>query len=249
MRSRSRSSRSGSAASGSARGAGGCARAGPSRPTQRSGPVEGQSSAPSANSARRPTSADQRRLDEAAVDAAAEERRHGEHRQREHDARRSSRLTAVRPATVRAALEPGLDEHPVLERRADRATAGRDLRERVAGELGGDHRPPAARVSASRCSAHRQASVASWSAAIAPASASRTGRGPSTSRARRAGSGATRYSETAVIASQTIVRRRLGRGVWPPPRRARSRARRRRGPRSRARPGRRAIRVRRGGSC
>jgi hypothetical protein len=36
----------------------------------------------------------------------------------------------------------GLHEHAVLQRRADRAAAGSDLRERVAGELRGDHRGP-----------------------------------------------------------------------------------------------------------
>ena len=64
--------------------------------------------------------------------------------------------------------QPGLHEHPVLERGADRAAAGRDLRQRVAGELRGDHRGHAGARMARCWSAHRQASVATCRPAIAP---------------------------------------------------------------------------------
>ena len=46
------------------------------------------------------------------------------------------------PGDGAAARHPALDEHLVLQRGPHRAAAGGDLRERVAGELGVDHRRP-----------------------------------------------------------------------------------------------------------
>ena len=58
---------------------------------------------------------------------------------------KTSRLAAVRPGDRAVGGQPGLDEHPVLQRGAERAAAGRDLRQRVARQLraddGGPRRP------------------------------------------------------------------------------------------------------------
>ena len=55
----------------------------------------------------------------------------------------TSRFDRGEPGRGAVARDAGADEHPVLERRAQRAAAGRDLRQRVARELRGDHRRPA----------------------------------------------------------------------------------------------------------
>ena len=85
--------------------------------------------------------AGQRRLEQAARNHAPHDRRHGQHRHSEHD-REREQVRGRQAGHRTSPLHAGLHEHPVLERRAHRATAGRDLGQRVAGELRGDHRPP-----------------------------------------------------------------------------------------------------------
>ena len=65
----------------------------------------------------------------------------------------TSRLTAVSADTVAAGGKPGLHEHPVLQRRAQRAAAGRDLRQRVARQLGVITGPPVRAPAARRAAA------------------------------------------------------------------------------------------------
>ena len=82
-------------------------------------------------------------LEQAAVHRAAHERRDREHRQRQHD-REDEQVDRRQRGHRRGSRQPGLDEHAVLQRGADRTAAGRDVRQRVARELRGDHRPPVA---------------------------------------------------------------------------------------------------------
>jgi hypothetical protein len=71
-----------------------------------------------------------------AQDRGYRQHRHGEdHGEGQQAGRREARHCAV-------GREPRLDEHPVLERGAERAAARRDLRERIAGELRADDRRP-----------------------------------------------------------------------------------------------------------
>ena len=85
--------------------------------------------------------ADDRRLDEAVVDPAADDRRHGEDREPEHR-REDQQVHRGQAGDDGRGPRARLHEHAVLQRRADRAAAGSDLRQRVAGELRGDHRGP-----------------------------------------------------------------------------------------------------------
>ena len=138
IRSRSRSRRSGSVCSGSA-----CLRIrlrtfwiDPADPCQHA--VVGDQHRADREQRHEHRDPDGGRLEQVAADAAAQDRGHREHRHREQG--REHEQVARRQARDRPSLrQAGLDQHPVLERRADGAAAGGDLRQRVARELRRDH--------------------------------------------------------------------------------------------------------------
>ena len=120
--------------------------------------VEGDQHGPDREQRDEHDEADQRGLDRSRLHAAAQDRGHGEHRHGEHHGE-DEQAGGREPGDRAVGRQPGLDEHPVLQRGADRAAAGRDLRQRVAGELRATRRrATTARACARYWSAHRQAS-------------------------------------------------------------------------------------------
>ena len=141
IRVRSRSRRSGSRRDGSARRRSRLRTRWTTRPTQASGPSKAISTVPIANSATsttRPMTVGSTRRRLTPPRRIAGTASTGMAR----TTAKTSRLAAVRPGDRAVGGQPGLDEHPVLQRGAERAAAGRDLRQRVARQLRADDGRP-----------------------------------------------------------------------------------------------------------
>ena len=119
---------------------------------------------------------------------------------------KTSKLTAVKAPTRRGGRQARLDEHPVLQRGAERAAAGRDLRQRVARELRGDHGAPAAAPQRDVLELPQAGGREPPAGRTSPGGRAREKRVMSRQEPKTSSMlGNTRYSETPVIASQKIV--------------------------------------------
>ena len=107
------------------------------RPIQASGPSSASTATPAASrtaKATRPITVASTRL---LGTRAADDRRRDQDRKREHDGE-GQEVRGRQPRDGAPPLEPGLDQHAVLQGGAEGSTSGRDLGQRVAGQLGFD---------------------------------------------------------------------------------------------------------------